>query len=182
LNLRLALAEIGVPSILRNRRFRGLAALTADAFSVPEPDFSARSWEARLEAFARWTRALADRAAEDGAEAARIGVRLRERAFAFGGRLRKDLKPRHPAEVMRAARVLYRLIGIDFQGTAGGEIVVSRCSFSGIYAPATCALIAALDEGLLTGLAGGGSLRFSSRITEGGGCCRARFRFPGEPA
>jgi hypothetical protein len=181
-NLRLAAAEIGVPGPIRTRKFRELAALTADAFQVPEPEFPARPREARLEDFARWTRDLAERTAADEAAAVSAGIRLRERSFIFGSRLRRILKPRNPAEVMRAARVLYRLIGIDFQGTEDGEIIVSRCFFSGIYAPSTCAMIAALDEGVLAGLAGGGSLRFIGRLTEGGDCCRARFRFPGDEA
>jgi hypothetical protein len=181
-NLRLAAAEIGVPGLLRARKFRELTALTADAFGAAVPDLPLRPRTAQLEAYARWTRDLAERAAANGAAADLAGARLRERAFIFGGRLRRILKPRHPAEVMRAARVLYRLIGIDFRGTEDGEIIVSRCLFSGIYAPATCAMIAALDEGVLAGLAGGGSLRFVVRLTEGGDCCRARFRFPGVEA
>jgi hypothetical protein len=182
LNLLLAAPEIWVPRPVRIRKFRELVTLTADAFMTPEPDLPARPREAQLEAFARWTRDLAERAAADEAAAVSAGNRLRERAYIFGSRLRRILKPRNPAEVMRAARVLYRLIGIDFRGTEDGEIIVSRCFFSGIYAPSTCAMIAALDEGVLTGLAGGGSLRFSGRLTEGGDCCRAHFRFPGDEA
>jgi hypothetical protein len=182
LNLRLAAAEIGVPGPIRTRKFYELTALTAEAFQVPAPEFPSRPRKKQLEAFARRSRDLAERAASDNTAAISAGIRLRERAFVFGSRLRRILKPRHPAEVMRAARVLYLLIGIDFRGTEDGEIIVSRCLFSGIYAPATCAMIAALDEGVLAGLAGGGSLRFVGRLTEGGECCRARFRFPGDEA
>ncbi len=55
---------------------------------------------------------------------------------------------------------------------------MSACSFADVYSAATCRMIAALDEGLLIGLAGGGTLVFSSRLTEGAADCRARFDFP----
>jgi hypothetical protein len=79
---------------------------------------------------------------------------------------------------MRAARLLYRAIGIDFRSSAAGEIRIVACSFADIYAPATCRTIAALDEGLLIGLAGDGKLSFSGRLTEGDPACLAKFDFP----
>ncbi len=82
---------------------------------------------------------------------------------------------------MRAARILYGALQVDFEGSPGGAIVVRSCRFSRHYAPATCELIAALDEGLLAGLGGGGTLRFSDRITAGAGCCVAQYTFA-EPA
>ena len=41
--------------------------------------------------------------------------------------------------------------------------------------------MSAMDRGLLAGLAGGGDLIFSQRITEGYTCCRARFAVAGHP-
>jgi hypothetical protein len=87
---------------------------------------------------------------------------------------------------MRAARVIYRLLGIDFRGRADGTIVIRRCGFSRVYSPRACELVSGLDEGLLAGLAGGGGGRgrlvFASRITEGCARCEATFHFEdGEP-
>ena len=42
--------------------------------------------------------------------------------------------------------------------------------------------MSAMDRGLLAGLAGGGELAFSQRITEGHPCCRARFALAGNPS
>ena len=70
---------------------------------------------------------------------------------------------------------MYDAIGVDFRGDAAGVVTVSRCYFSDVYTPEVCRLVSALDEGLLAGLAGGGRLTFSQRLTEGAVCCRARF-------
>jgi hypothetical protein len=78
---------------------------------------------------------------------------------------------------MAAARFLYGMIGIDFRGSPDGEVRVTSCLFSNYYTPSVCLLISALDEGLLSGLSGGGTLTFTRRLTEGHLCCEARFEF-----
>ena len=87
--------------------------------------------------------------------------------------MRLQLGVRSPGEAMAAARILYQGLGVDFRGSADGQIVIRRCSFAAVYTPRVCALVSALDRGLLAGLAGGGELRFAQRLTEGACCCRA---------
>ena len=96
----------------------------------------------------------------------------------FGRRIGAMLGVRSRKDAMRAARLLYRFLGIDFLGADSGEIIIRRCSFSEHYTPETCALMSGLDEGVLAGLAGGGRLTFQARLTEGRDSCRARFAFP----
>jgi len=67
------------------------------------------------------------------------------------------------------------MLGIDFLGEPDGSMVMTRCFFSDYYSSPVCRLISSLDEGLLVGLAGGGRLSFSQRITEGHECCRAHL-------
>ena len=76
---------------------------------------------------------------------------------------------------MDIGRVLYRILDIDLQGDARGEVVISRCYFSRFYSGEVCRLMSAMDRGLFAGLSNGGELTFSSRITEGQPCCRAHF-------
>lgn len=178
MSFRLSLAALYVPRTLRSRRFAALAALTAQAFQAPQPDFRGLTEADRLSAYARWTNGLAESAGRDPRTAAEARLRLRELGFALGRRVGRDLGLRSRSDVMRAGRLLYGFLGIDFRGTEEGGIVVGRCRFSEFYAPSTCDLISALDEGILSGLAGGGTLLFASRITEGSGACRARFAFP----
>ena len=76
---------------------------------------------------------------------------------------------------MAAARLIYRGLGIDFKGSAEGRVVIRRCAFATIYTPRVCALVSALDRGLLAGLTGGGVLEFRQRFTEGADSCQACF-------
>jgi hypothetical protein len=85
-------------------------------------------------------------------------------------------------DVMALGRLLYSLLDIEFQGSSSGEIMISRCYFSGYYSPEVCRVMSAMDHGLLAGLAGGGKLVFSQRITEGHACCRAHFTVAARPS
>ncbi len=178
MNLRLTAAEIHIPRRLREEKFRRLFSLTAQAFEVETPRLNGLSFiEARRE-YARFTAEQAERCLENDASSAEAKKRLRDSAFAFGQELRRDLGVRSAAEVMRAGRLLYRLLGIDFQGSTSGGIVIRTCLFSSYYTSRTCGFISALDEGILSGLAGGGRLEFSERMTDERPCCLARFEFP----
>jgi hypothetical protein len=79
---------------------------------------------------------------------------------------------------MALSRFLYGILDIEFHGNRSGEITIGRCYFSDFYSPQACEVMSAMDRGLLAGLAGGGDLVFTERITEGRPCCRARFFSP----
>jgi hypothetical protein len=177
-SLRLRAAEIWIPAGLKKRGVRDLCEGAARAFDSPPPDLAGLSdGEARL-ALARLTRDGALRVDPDPAVRDEAMRRLRSGGAALGGELKSYLGVRTRADVMRAARLLYRMIGIDFNGTSGGEIRIAACAFASAYPPGVCRIIAALDEGVLAGLAGGGRLAFSVRITDGAPACAARFEFP----
>jgi len=178
MSLRLRIVEFYLPGFIKIRRFRDLFELTAQAFETPIPDLHGLSFEETLSAYAKFTKNQVERIAGSVSRLAIIRERLRERAFAFGRKLGKDLGVRTRMDVLRAGRLLYKLLRIDFRGTPKGEIEIASCSFSGLYSPKTCETISGLDEGLLAGLAGGGTLIFSARITEGRDACRACFHFP----
>jgi hypothetical protein len=190
-NIRLAAAQLHVPRRARRQALEELFARTAAAFGSPVPAPQGRGPAARLAEYARFTCEQAEEAlaryeyngasdgdaAAGGDPAALAGLerRLYRAARGLGGRFRMQLGVRSPGEALAAARVLYRGLGIDFRCSADGQIVVRRCSFAAVYTPRVCALMSALDRGLLAGLAGGGELRFEQRLTEGACCCRAHF-------
>jgi hypothetical protein len=174
----LTVAEIHIPRRLRDKNFQRLFSLTARALESEAPRLDGLSFSEARREYARFTAEQAERCLENDASSAEAKKRLRESAFAFGQELRRDLGVRSAAEVMRAARVLYRLLGIEFQGSPSGVIVIRKCLFSSTYTSRTCGFISALDEGILAGLAGGGRLEFSERITEERPGCLARFEFP----
>jgi ferredoxin len=179
-NLRLAAARMYVPRRMRRRAIEELFTRTAAAFGSPVPPPQGRGTASRLAEYARFTReraeeALARSAGGGPAALAALERRLYRAARGLGGRYRLQLAVRSPAEGLAAARVIYRGLGIDFRGTPDGQIVIRRCSFAAVYTPRVCALVSALDRGLLAGLAGGGELRFGQRLTEGACCCLAHF-------
>lgn len=181
MNLRLALAAIHVPAPLRRRGLLDLVRRTARAFGAEPPDLRGIELDDALRRFALFTRDQAERISGSPEEAARAREQLRREARDFGAGLRLRLGVSSRAEAMRAARILYRMIGVDLRASLAGSIVVRSCSFSGTYTCETCAVMAAMDEGLFAGLAGEGRLEFSARITEGADRCVAFFTFEGEP-
>ena len=69
--------------------------------------------------------------------------------------------------------MFYRQIGIEVSGGPLGDIHVGRCFFARYYTEPVCAVVSALDQGLVAGLFAGASLEFQQRLTGGGACCRA---------
>lgn len=175
MNVLARLLDLHTPGLVKEWILEELLAATAAGFGRDAPPMSGLPYQQRLAAYARFTRDEAERAIREGRDLPAIETRLRREAVALGRRLRGVLGVEGPAEALAVARPLYLAIGIDFRGTSTGEVTVCRCFFSDFYAPAVCRLISALDEGVLAGLAGGGRLVFSQRLTEGHDCCRARF-------
>ena len=173
----LLLAGLWVPPPLKKRALAELAALTAEAFGCPPPALSGLSWPERLEAYARFTASEARRALLRPADLPLIRAGLREKARGFGARMARRFGAADPGQGLRLARILYGAIGIDFVGRPDGGILIRSCGFSRHYDGPVCGLVSALDEGVLSGLAGGGRLEFRERLTEGGRACRADFIF-----
>ena len=151
-----------------------LFSATADAFQTAPPSFGGLSFDESLTQYARFTREQADNAIRLGSET-EVQSRLFQNAHRIGRQFRRDFKV-NAAEVMRMGALVYKMLGIDFHGEPGGDIVIRRCFFSGYYSSQVCRLISSLDEGLLVGLAGGGRLTFTQRITEGNECCLAHLQ------
>jgi hypothetical protein len=89
-----------------------------------------------------------------------------------------------PADLIRAAKVLYRVLGIDFDvvwiGEGNATLVVNRCVLAEEYSELTCQVLSATDEGVMQGLNPNTQMKFREYIT--GGCpkCKADLLFIGE--
>jgi ferredoxin len=179
---RLLLMRLYVPSVVRRRGLEDLFGCTATAFGQSKPPARRQSARVRLGDFARSSRDWAEAALAKGEDLQGIDDRLFRSALQLGRVYRERLGIGSLAEAFAAARVIYRCLGIDLTGDPRtGRIVVRRCAFSRCYSACVCGVISALDRGLLGGLAGGGELQWSRRITEGHGCCRAHLRVAGGP-
>jgi len=172
-NLRLVAARAVLRLGARRREIGRLFARTAAAFGCPVPPLQVRSAKGLLAEYALFTREKAEAALEGGEDLQALERRLFAAALAIGSDYRLRLGLRSFRDAMAAARLIYGGLGIDFRGGQSKEVEVRRCAFAAVYTPQVCALISALDRGLVAGLTRGGELEFRQRLTEGASACRA---------
>ncbi len=178
MGLLLTLSELHVPGAAKKRELGRLFAATADAFQAEAPSLAGLSHDDRLKSFAQFTRSEAQRRMHDG-ETGEVKKRLFEGAFHLGEEYRARFHLRNIEDTMRMARVIYRLLGIDFSGKVEGDVTIKRCLFSAYYSVEVCKVMSSLDKGLMAGLSGGCRLSFSQRITDGSKSCSAILDVPG---
>ena len=177
MGLFLTLSKIYVPRFLRKRKLELLFDATADAFRVPIPSTRGLSFNNCLVLYAQFTRDLAAKSIQQN-NRFEIESRLFKNAYRIGRQFKTDFHINNLDEAMVMSRVIYKLLKIEFCGKSDGNIIIERCFFSSYYSNDICQLISFLDEGLITGLSGGGKLTFSKRLTSGDRCCHAHV----EPA
>jgi L-2-amino-thiazoline-4-carboxylic acid hydrolase len=80
-------------------------------------------------------------------------------------------------ELISAARILYEILGIEFDIKAFKAnkivMVVNHCALAEYYKPDTCKVMSAADEGVVQGLNPKIKMEFQERITEGASSCLA---------
>jgi hypothetical protein len=108
----------------------------------------------------------------------------RQALFPVGVVLGREAKARlgvgeSRADLERAARVLYRALGIHFtlEDAADGTMLmrVDRCALASQYTTEACAILSAADEGVVAGLNPRLTMRFEQRMTDGPAECLARI-------
>jgi hypothetical protein len=176
MNILLKILPHNLPAFIREEILAELFEATADAFECPAPTLDHRSYDECLRTYALFTREQAEKALQSGRDVPAIKTRLYENAYPLGGKLRKWFGVDTMEEVMELGQILYRAMGVEIQGDTQGNVTVKRCYFSHFYSGPVCDLISALDDGVFSGLSGGGRLTFSERLTEGKACCRAKLQ------
>ncbi len=176
MNFRLKALNFLFPLSLKRGKFRQLVSLTSNAFEAVAPNIAGLSFDDALRTYALFTRNEALKSVD---RRHLIKDRLFEGGRELGKELRDILKICTREDVLEGARILYRMIGIDFRGSDSGEIAVGRCYFSNFYSSEVCQIMASLDEGLLAGLSGGGEFKFFQTIPEGNTSCRGTITFKG---
>jgi hypothetical protein len=174
-NLLLHIARIYIPALIRKKKVQQLFALTADAFRSDLPALKNLSYTECLTAYARFSKTKAEEAIASHHNLEAVKEKLYRNAYQLGEKLRRDFRIETQTDVIRLSKILYRILGIEFSGNTGGEVVIKRCFFSSFYTADVCRLISSLDAGLAAGLSAGGKLVFKERITEGKNCCQATF-------
>jgi len=116
---------------------------------------------------------------EKAVEVARLA--LHQAGMKLGKEARAKLGVRDdPRDLEKAARVLYRVLGIEFTmsfGEGKGEMRVHRCALARNYDASTCAVLCATDEGVVHGLSDRAQLKFTQHLTSGRPECIAEFSF-----
>jgi hypothetical protein len=171
------LVRSALPPRAKGRLLDELEALTAQALGSGPPAPVTGSFDSRLRRYARTTAAQAGALTrqDDPEVLAAAATKLRAGAFCLGAKARRLLRVRGDQAALEALCAFYHHLGIEARCVGPAELEVRRCLFAGEFSPETCTLIAALDDGFASGLAGRGRLVFSARITEGSPCCRAHL-------
>ena len=80
-------------------------------------------------------------------------------------------------DLTMAARILYRVLGINFQITwpdgSDAEVTIDHCALAERYSELTCQVLSATDEGVIKGLQPNVQLKFTQFMTSGCGKCKA---------
>jgi hypothetical protein len=173
----LGILKIYVPPAFKKKLLRELFLSTARAFDTTAPNLRGLSYDALLESYAAFTKNAAARALDEGQRVAVVQEKLYANAFALGKRLRTALGLRSLRQVLTASEILYRALGIAFEGNESGDVTIRECYFSRFYTADICRVVSSIDAGVAAGLSGGGRLEFSQSITAGAGCCRAHLVF-----
>lgn len=181
MSLLLSLARVYLPAPFARRRLSRLVAATADAFQRPAPDIRGLSYRESLNAFAVFSRDCAEACLDLPGGHDEVRSRLFDAARAIGQELRRDFRVTTGQDVGSALRIAYQALGIAFEGSGYGEVVITRCLFSSYYSGPICRIMEALDQGLACGLSNGGRLTFTCRVTEASPVCRAVLEPPPEP-
>jgi hypothetical protein len=112
-------------------------------------------------------------------EAVRLG---REALFSVGQNLGKQARKRlgvrdNPKDLTRAARILYRVLGIEFHlewhSKSKATAIIDRCALAEQYSKLTCEVLSATDEGVINGLQPNVTMKFKQYMTSGCKNCRA---------
>ena len=199
MSLTLRLAALWAPPFLLRRELDRVARVTTTALDALLAEHAPLSLERVRHEDAPRSGTLAQRRAamgqaHDRRVAALVRALGREQAvalgraalFAVGRQLGREVSARlrvgnSAADLLRAAHVLYNVLGIAFtvrwQEGRPAFLCVHRCALAAHYAAVTCAVLSATDEGVVQGLDPDVGMRFQECITAGAAQCLARLEF-----
>jgi hypothetical protein len=82
-----------------------------------------------------------------------------------------------PNDLTMAAKILYRVLGIDFRikwlDDSTAKVMIDHCALAERYSEFTCQVLSATDEGVIKGLQPNVRLKFTQYMTSGCGKCKA---------
>ena len=116
-------------------------------------------------------------------EAVKLG---REALFVVGQNLGKQTRSKlgisdNPKDLTKAAKILYRVLGIEFHlewlDKSNAKVIIDRCALAEHYSKLTCEVLSATDEGVIKGLQPNVSMKYKEFMTSGCKKCKADIHF-----
>ena len=87
----------------------------------------------------------------------------------------------NPNDMIEAAKILYRILGIDFHlewlDESNATLIIDRCALAEHYSKLTCEVLSATDEGIMQGLQPNSTMQFKEYMTSGCTKCKADIHF-----
>lgn len=87
----------------------------------------------------------------------------------------------NPKDLTKAAKILYRILGIEFHlewlDNSNATAIIDRCALAEQYSKLTCEVLSATDEGVISGLQPNVTMKFKEYMTSGCQNCRACIHF-----
>ncbi len=97
----------------------------------------------------------------------------------LGAEARRRLGVQTPYDLPKAANILYRVLGIEFDvrwiDKTTAALTVHRCALAKEYSELTCQLLCAADEGVISGLVPNAKMHFEDKLTGGCQTCTAKI-------
>ena len=106
--------------------------------------------------------------------------------FSVGVKLGKQTRSKlgvsdNPKDLTKAAKILYRVLGIEFHlewlDNSNAKAIINRCALAEQYSKLTCEVLSATDEGVIKGLQPNVTMKFEEYMTSGCKNCRADIHF-----
>ena len=116
-------------------------------------------------------------------EAVKLG---REALFSVGQNLGRQTRSKlgvsqKPKDLLKAAKILYRILGIEFHlewlDNSNAVAIIERCALAKQYSKTTCEVLSATDEGVIKGLQPSVTMKFKEFMTSGCKNCKADIQF-----
>jgi hypothetical protein len=116
-------------------------------------------------------------------EAVRLG---REALFLVGQDIGKQTHIKlgvsdNPKDLIKAAKILYRVLGIEFHlewlDNSNAKAIIDRCALAEQYSKLTCEVLSATDEGVIKGLQPNVTMKFEEYMANGCKACIANIHF-----
>jgi hypothetical protein len=110
----------------------------------------------------------------------------RESLFAVGVALGKQTRSKlgvgeNPKDLIKASKILYRVLGIDFHiewlDESNAVAIIENCTLFTHYTKVTCEVLSATDEGVVKGLQPNVTLKFTEYMTRTCQNCKASLQF-----